>query len=162
MKKLLISALVLFSLQGKAQLDGTKWSGVFLIPEPAPCILSFEKDTMKLFLQDATAPLEVSTYNIKGEVLYIKKVDGSSPCDTTVTGSYYFKIDSGKLHIDVIDDQCPPRVYAFPKQPLEKVDAANETSFLDIYRNRYDERVLRYFGTTVSSFRMRNLLMLMQ
>lgn len=134
MKKLLISTLVLFSLQGKAQLEGTKWSGVFLIPEPSPCILSFEKDTMKLFLQDDTAPLEVSTYSVKGEILYFKKVDGVSPCDTSVTGSYYFKIDSGKLHIDIIDDQCSPRAHAFPEQPMEKVDADNETSFSNIYR----------------------------
>jgi hypothetical protein len=114
----------------KAQLAGTKWDGIFNVPQSLMARLDFAKDTVKLIYvdkmqlpngMDSGAVLEIMTYTLEKNMLSLKKTEGTSPCDTGIIGKYKTDIQGDKLVVTLVDDACPERAGAWNPYPLAKV-----------------------------------------
>ncbi len=129
------------SVNSKAQLANTKWAGVFNIPNPTDCTLSFKTDSAYLvysgedsMLLNGTADetkyvtgkdsfvIEVMSYKINGDTLIIQKINGGSPCGTEDVGKYEAAIKDNELSMTLINEDCDARSEAWPLGALKKVE----------------------------------------
>lgn len=110
---------------------GTSWKGTLYIPTPETCALKFGTDTLGLIYfedrsitkmdargnpQDITVhdsmTVEQMNYKLRGDTLFIKKINGRSPCDGQ-PGQYKLTILNDKMTFTAISDPCEPRIDAF-------------------------------------------------
>lgn len=118
MKKSILIICITLSFAGvaSAQLTGTKWKGLPNIPEPYEAIFDFRKDTLLLVVEQ-TIIVETMTYSLKGDTLFLKKLDGKSPCENGSEGSYKLVKDGDKFTLVSLKDDCSERAAAFVTAP---------------------------------------------
>jgi hypothetical protein len=109
--------------QTPASLAATGWKGTMSVPYPIICILKFEKDTVRIVYADQptimasdmrggmhsisgkdSASIEDMTYQFHADTLWLKKVQGGSPCNPTDPGVYKVKVSDGKLTLLALKD----------------------------------------------------------
>jgi len=108
-----------WALPDDQYLAQTKWEGVMNIPSPQDCILEFSKTTFNIDFQDEV--VETMSYKISGDTLTLKKLSGSSPCNTEV-GQYKYLIANKKLTITLLKDDCTGRAQAFVKEGYSQME----------------------------------------
>jgi hypothetical protein len=114
MKKLLLILLVSFmSVSLQAQLSNTRWKGRLKGDYPRSVILDFKTNNFNIYMISDSSMVERMTYTITGNELTVKKVDGQSDCDNTVTGKYQFRIKKDSMVISKLSDECYDRSSAF-------------------------------------------------
>lgn len=115
MKKTLIISIICISLLSfrhfsNQPLENTRWEGQINVPAPTDAIFEFKKDSFLLFVNGDL--FETMQYNVSGDSLRIKKLDGNSPCNNE-NALYTFSIKENKLYIKAVDDPCTIRAGAF-------------------------------------------------
>ena len=127
MKKLsfLLAISFMSIITAKAQLANTKWEGQIALPDgngqlspPVAVIWTFTKDTLTVTFPDASE--EVMTYTTNNDMLLIKKVSGTSPCDAGTAGKYQFQVKDDMFSIKVVEDECEGRSHIDYSRPLHK------------------------------------------
>jgi len=110
MKKsiLLVFGTMTLSL-GFAQLKSTKWQGAIKGDNPRSALLDFKRDTLVLYSGTGTEKIETMIYEIKGQVLTLRKIDGQSDCDNATPGIYQFVIKGDKIVFKLGNDPCYDR-----------------------------------------------------
>ncbi len=117
--KYCISFFLLFSFYiSKAQLTNTTWIGDFAVPSPMECSFIFTADTALVKLNETNEILEIMTYRVSGDTLFLKKVSGMSPCNDGEPAVYSYKIKDKRLNLSPLDDVCDIRRDAFPANGL--------------------------------------------
>ena len=109
-----------------AQLENSKWQGVFKIPGEEDCFFDFKKDTVSFHFSSSGDLIETMLYTISNDSIHIKKIEGMSPCDGGDTGNYKMKLDGDKLCFTLIDDPCEARSAAFGDTPMVRIKAGKQ------------------------------------
>ena len=111
MRIVVLLVAIFFSSSLMAQNDSSivnsSWKGKMNIPSTIDVVLSFSKDTLKLYRGDEV--MEVMTYQQKNDSLFIKKVDGFSPCGENEIWVCKISINKNDLIINTVSDDCGPR-----------------------------------------------------
>lgn len=117
-----ISILVLFfiSLSVNAQLTGTKWKGKVNIPQLTDVTLDF-KDNIATVKTTTGMPVESCSYTIKADTITFIKPDGGSPCPVNSVFTVQYAVNSDKLIINPLTDDCEGRKGSFSKEPFIKI-----------------------------------------
>lgn len=128
MKTFLLALISIICIsQADAQVAGNKYTGIMNIPHPVKCVLSFSADTLYLLSAETVGdvmkdqPIEIMTYTIKNNTVLLKKVNGLSPCDNSVTGTYKLEDKGDQIFITMLDDACVERGYAWTKDAFIKM-----------------------------------------
>ena len=98
-----------FVQNASAQLAGTKWAGTFQIPGTADCYFQFKKDTLNMIMVESEGLVEQMHYELKSDTIFLKKLNGGSPCEVDNVASYKWKVTGDKLFLNMISDDCPAR-----------------------------------------------------
>ncbi len=102
---------IFFCANALAQKDSsvanTAWKGVFYIPSYTESVLTFSKDTLKLYAGEAI--IEVMTYKQKKDTLFINKIDGMSPCGNEELFTWKITMNGVEAIISVLNDDCSAR-----------------------------------------------------
>ncbi len=124
MKKIiLLTATICFLLiTATAQLSNTRWKGIINIPSPVDILWNFKQDTVQTFSFPDSLLQETMTFRIESNLIFFKKVTGTSPCDTTTIGTYKFKINDNKLFLISVKDDCEARKSSMSTDPYVKVE----------------------------------------
>ncbi len=93
--------------QKDSSVANTAWKGVFYIPSYTESVLSFSKDTLKLYAGDAI--IEVMTYKQKKDTLFINKIEGMSPCGNEELFTWKISMNGDEAIISVLNDDCQAR-----------------------------------------------------
>lgn len=110
MKKIILVFLCLLSyIFMQAQLRGTKWRATIKGDNPRNVIIDFKDNTMDVYAVFDSAMIETMTYTVDGQSFSVKKIDGQSDCDNTVTGKYKFRIVKDSMYVSVLSDPCNDR-----------------------------------------------------
>lgn len=114
---------LLFSFPGlKAQLANTTWVGDFAVPTPTECSFIFSADTASLKLNQTNEVVEIMSYRVSGDTLFLRKISGMSPCYDQGDAVYRYKIEDKKLMLTALQDMCDIRRDAFPSTGLQLVE----------------------------------------
>ena len=114
MKKYLIT-LSIFSLaisaRSQIQIDNTRWNAHTDIPISVEIQLVFKKDSFLILSQDGKYLVELMTYSLRGDSLYLRKIFGQTPCDNGTEGRYRIQAlkKSENFSFQLINDACGPR-----------------------------------------------------
>lgn len=114
---LLFVTFIAFNLQ--AQLANTKWTGTLNVQGGTDVIFQFNNDTLEVSIPASGESIETMTYTTADSVISLKKIYGSSQCDTSV-GKYKYVISGNELTLSLISDNCPDRSAAIGTMKLEK------------------------------------------
>lgn len=99
------------------ELENTTWKGTFNIPEPTDGYFVFQKDTVRVMVNDYA--LETMLFATSGDTLSLKKVAGDSSCGTE-EALYRFTISETGLTLKMLSDDCPDRYSGISKEEYIK------------------------------------------
>ena len=99
-----------------AQLTNTKWVGEINSTHHTSVLFDFKTDTVNVFILPDSALMETLSFRIDNNVLVIKKISGSSPCDGTMIGKYNYEMKVDEMTLTMIDDPCPARAGLINKE----------------------------------------------
>lgn len=120
--KFLIFAFLVFLHYGlQAQVKSSSWQGTIYVPTPMDCRLDFRTDTAVIRSLESGEMVEMMNYRTAGDTLYLRKLGGMSPCDFEKEAIYLYRIDGERLLLNVQQDECDARRYAFPKDGWERI-----------------------------------------
>ena len=127
-KSFFVTAVVCFFLfTANAQLANTKWKGTLKIPgengnlQPLPTTWSFQNDTLTIVYAVGGFPADVMTYQEEKNIVSIKKVSGSVPCDNDAVGKFSYEIKGDQLLIRKIEDACTARGASDVSEPFTRI-----------------------------------------
>lgn len=110
MKTVIFLFLVSFtSVTAHAQLNNTHWKGTLHSNNNIDVVFNYGKDTLTVTNSADNSTIETMTYTIADGIISIKKIDGMSDCDKTVTGKYKFQIKDDLLYVTLLSDECKNR-----------------------------------------------------
>jgi hypothetical protein len=119
---LILSILLFcFILNSRAQIENSRWKGIMHMENTVTIVWRFDKDTTQVFSQSDSTLFETMTYKVEPGILFIKKVSGISPCDTSTAGKYKFEIRDDKLYLTMIEDACQDRADAISSEPYIRI-----------------------------------------
>lgn len=95
----------------------THWKGIMNVPDALECGLTFKQDSAIVYL-DVT-PIETMHYRVSGDTVFLKKIEGASPC-VSETGAYRYQIKNDVLTLSLIKDDCSGRAQAFTPEGYKK------------------------------------------
>ncbi|PUZ24348.1 hypothetical protein GA0116948_10760 [Chitinophaga costaii] len=119
MKKIMFFLVIGNSLPfiAKAQLAATRWTASVNIPDPTPCYLQFDKDTLRLFpVSTPGNALESMSYQLHNDTITLVKLDGQSPCSVGNAAHYKTIISEKELKFLQLDDACDVRIQVLSNQ----------------------------------------------
>ncbi len=109
-------SLFLCFLSVNAQLTNSRWIGEINSTHPKSVIFDFKTDTVSVFILPDTVLLETLSFKIENNILLIKKISGSSPCDVTMIGKYNYEMKADEMVLTLVDDPCPARAGLINKE----------------------------------------------
>jgi hypothetical protein len=110
MKKItLFLSLLVISGSLLAQLNNTRWKGTIKGDNPRNVILDFKKNEASVYTVSDSEMVETMTYTRDDTSFTVKKIDGQSDCDNTVTGKYKFRIVKDSMFVKLVSDPCDDR-----------------------------------------------------
>jgi len=123
MKKTIFALIVIFiSLNVQAQLENTKWKTTLQTDETIDVIFNFSADTLDVTNAGDNSDIEAMNYTLQDTVLTLRKLYGQSQCDTSVVGTYSYKINGNDLWMKLISDDCEDRANVIRDIKLEKTE----------------------------------------
>ncbi len=122
---------LLLPLLAEAQLPirNSRWQGLALSPTDVPVYITFGNDTLLITTQNSNALVEAMAYRQQNDTLYLRKLVGSSPCGTAVTGRYRLAYlnNAEQFSLRPIDDDCSERTdLLVSKTPFTRVRPARQ------------------------------------
>ena len=110
MKKVTFLLLLTFAfINGKAQLQNTKWRGTITLDTEIDVVFNYKNDTLDVVSLADGSSLESMTYTSTDSVLNLKKINGQSNCDNSNMGKYKFSIKDDVLYLELLSDICDDR-----------------------------------------------------
>ena len=121
MKKIIYTIVVSFiAITVNAQLANSKWKTTLQLDQPVDVIFNFTADTLDVTNAGDNSDIEAMNFTLQDTVLTFHKLYGQSECDTTVVGTYSFKINGNELWLKLISDDCSDRSNIIKDIKLEK------------------------------------------
>lgn len=111
MKKVILCLLLvtIVSASLKAQVESSKWNGIFKLDNPLNVRFDFNKDTVNVINLDQNTILETMIYTINSKALTFRKISGQSDCNSSSVANYIYEIKDNMLLLTLVDDECEDR-----------------------------------------------------
>ncbi len=120
--KLILTAFIglssfFFTSSNPGQLNQTRWEGVLHVPEATAAEIEFKTDSLLIYVGGDL--VETNAYEVVGDTLKMRKLNGMSSCDT-LTSHYRYTIKNDVLNLAAINDNCQERKGAFSSEGYKR------------------------------------------